>query len=62
MGNPACEICGKPKRLFGTTWKCVTSPGDHKKITDSLSKGGHGGPPKGKFAGKPFRPPKKKKT
>lgn len=32
MPRPACVICGKPMRLYGTEWKCMTSPADHNRM------------------------------
>jgi hypothetical protein len=50
--RPACSICGKPMRLYGQEWKCMTSEADHRKITHAgQAKGGsrgHGGWPKGR--------------
>lgn len=39
MAGRNCDVCGKPMRLYGAQWKCMTSPGDHKKILDSLDRG-----------------------
>lgn len=39
MSTRTCDVCGKPMRLYGATWKCMTSPKDHKKILDALDRG-----------------------